>query len=61
MVLCKLCILATPPQICPNGQWACPGLVFKCINASLICDGNADCPGGHDESPVCRMYLCLNI
>jgi len=27
----------------------------------LICDGNADCPGGHDESPVCRMYLCLNI
>ncbi|XP_041374759.1 low-density lipoprotein receptor-related protein 2-like [Gigantopelta aegis] len=46
-----------PPFSCP-GQWECPGSVRMCVNISQVCDGHIDCPGGHDESPVCNTESC---
>ncbi|XP_071103874.1 low-density lipoprotein receptor-related protein 2-like [Haliotis cracherodii] len=46
-----------PPFSCP-GQWECPGNVRKCINITQVCDKREDCPGGHDESPVCNSESC---
>lgn len=36
-----------------------------CINRTKVCDGNADCPNGDDESPICSelfviYHTCIN-
>ncbi|XP_059178824.1 low-density lipoprotein receptor-related protein 2-like isoform X2 [Physella acuta] len=49
---------APPPFSCPRGKWECPGGSHVCINTTLVCDGNADCPEGHDESPICNQDSC---
>ncbi|GFN87816.1 low-density lipoprotein receptor-related protein [Plakobranchus ocellatus] len=49
---------APPPFSCPRNQWECPGGSHFCINSSLVCNGVPDCPGGHDESPVCNSDSC---
>jgi len=35
--------------VCPEGYIQCPGDV-TCINSTLFCDGNYDCPNYADES-----------
>ena len=45
--------IAPPPFRCRFNEWECPDGLRVCIDRTKVCDGNEDCPGGHDESPVC--------
>lgn len=52
---------APPTFKCPHYQWECPGNSRVCINRTKVCDGNADCPNGDDESPICSMLFMKHV
>lgn len=40
---------------CGGGQWTCAGAANLCVDASALCDGVKNCPGGEDEdATLCR-------
>ena len=53
-------IVAPPPFRCQFNEWECPDGLRVCIDRTKVCDGNPDCPEGHDESPVCSKYSALH-
>ena len=45
-------------NVCPNGQWKCPGET-RCLKASRVCDGKIDCQDGGDENDnLCTYNFC---
>ena len=45
-------------NVCPNGQWKCPGET-RCLKASRVCDGKIDCQDGGDENNnLCTNNFC---
>ena len=46
-------------NVCPKGQWKCPGET-RCLKASRVCDGKQDCQDGGDENNnLCTNDFCL--
>lgn len=59
-LLYMLHLFTAPPSFkCPHYQWECPGNSRVCINRTKVCDGNADCPNGDDESPICSELFVI--
>ena len=49
LIFITVYILLTFPTECDVGMIQCPNTTV-CMNSTLACDGNIDCPDGIDES-----------
>ena len=50
---------AVAEHLCPEGFAKCPA--SYCIEVSLLCDGQGDCPEGEDETMLGKKTLTNTI